>query len=1327
MFPVKVSFWTTLLLGTACMEVQAANELHVAPPPLGSNSNPGSFSQPFATIAHAELQTEAGDTVFLHEGVYRESVRFRRSGTPHAPISYQPYDDGQNPARVSISAFTIIEPGINGAGIWERHHGPIFKIQLTPEYGLGLGKSSILINGTPQKIARWPDAPVAYDFDWNGMASPQRATHDPSSAGPEPPYEGTFHTATYEDPALPNGAFNGWQGARIDTSPGGGVFRDTGIVTQSAESSVTFRYRPFPKPGAYAAKDDPYFLWNHLNALDQEGEYFFDIEGVSGPAYTLYLFPPGNTPPDQTTVEIRSREYGFDLNWTSHIHLKGLHFIGGGIECPVSSSSILMDDLHLRYCGSGLDTLQTGRAAIWLKGDGHKLLNSQIEYSYGGGVITLGTNTEIANNVIRNCMLYGVASFDSSDIHAHHNTIFENQGVNIHMYSPRGRFNYNHCYHAGKRVTDSASMNSNYNGDLQEMEVAYNWVHSNGARFNLARTEENGASRPIWGGGRGIRMDTSPSNVFIHHNLIWGISAPNLSLTLWALDPNQINYRNSMQRVYNNTVDGQIHIANRGSIGGIDIRNNICTEVREFGAEIDPHIVRNNFMTIGKFESRWPGNTSDNSLFRSATTGNFELVDTADAIDSGEHIPGITDSFAGEAPDAGALEHTGSSNPHWSAGALLRPKDAINLQFSVLVKPNSDRYLIVSGMPEGRIPAREFTIRLGSFILNDYRLVYSTVTHQGEAYFKVETEDLSGNIPVEFSLDGEVFQDNGILVNLQRSSLSIHNLDVVATTPTGGTQHTITGRGFGSGQWTVPLKMENTTGEDLNHAPVPVIFNTREHIERRRMHPDCSDLRVLHWETGKELKYWIESGRNSEATLLWVKYGDDSPLNNRFSHLDESGYYLSFGESGRESSSDPSIVYDYFPELLDEGLKVWVSANRLAEAYHDGDPISSWDNIVSPTSLTQADPSATPTLKLNQLNQLPAANFNGSDYLQINGFPQQVSEGLTVFSVIKSDPEHDPQGRLISIGNGKRETDNVRQGGESGWRVFGVKRAYSDNITAIGSGRRFTGHSHFMTADVAELMVFANLQSNSTGVGMDRIRKYLQRKYAIGNTARGVVETARLQGPTRFYLGTQLIDSVTILNSQTATFVSPPLPSPENHGDLAPPHLSPLLMGPVSLALTVERDNEISGAEQRFTYSLPAYDQWSRDNLPPGARGSLDDPDEDGIVNLLEFVTSSNALEPTAGPRFSISPPEADPPYIEFHRNTDATDVLLSIEYSSNLRDWTTVPDQSPDLSVINPAPLGDDPSLLIRYYPSTRVPKIFYRLRAMKIPIADTPDQDAN
>ena len=200
----NVSFQAFLFLGTSCISALGANQLHVAPPPLGSDSNPGTLSHPFATIAHAELQTQAGDTVFLHEGVYRESVRFRRSGTPHAPITYRPYDGEQTLAKVSLSTFKVIEPGVSGAGIWEQHRDSIFKIQLSQEYGLGVGKSSILIDGKAQKIARWPNAPKAFDFNWENMAAAQQAFHDPSSAGPEPPYEGTFFTASYHDPALPD-------------------------------------------------------------------------------------------------------------------------------------------------------------------------------------------------------------------------------------------------------------------------------------------------------------------------------------------------------------------------------------------------------------------------------------------------------------------------------------------------------------------------------------------------------------------------------------------------------------------------------------------------------------------------------------------------------------------------------------------------------------------------------------------------------------------------------------------------------------------------------------------------------------------------------------------------------------------------------------------------------------------------------------------------------------------------------------------------------------------------------------------------------------------
>ena len=57
----------------------------------GSNSNPGTISQPWLTIQHAANTVKAGATVYVFGGVYKESVNFPTSGTESAPIIFQSY------------------------------------------------------------------------------------------------------------------------------------------------------------------------------------------------------------------------------------------------------------------------------------------------------------------------------------------------------------------------------------------------------------------------------------------------------------------------------------------------------------------------------------------------------------------------------------------------------------------------------------------------------------------------------------------------------------------------------------------------------------------------------------------------------------------------------------------------------------------------------------------------------------------------------------------------------------------------------------------------------------------------------------------------------------------------------------------------------------------------------------------------------------------------------------------------------------------------------------------------------------------------------------
>jgi len=62
---------------------------HVAK--TGLNTNEGTFAFPYLTITQGLSVANAGDTVFVREGVYQESVSFPRSGTSGSPIVLRNY------------------------------------------------------------------------------------------------------------------------------------------------------------------------------------------------------------------------------------------------------------------------------------------------------------------------------------------------------------------------------------------------------------------------------------------------------------------------------------------------------------------------------------------------------------------------------------------------------------------------------------------------------------------------------------------------------------------------------------------------------------------------------------------------------------------------------------------------------------------------------------------------------------------------------------------------------------------------------------------------------------------------------------------------------------------------------------------------------------------------------------------------------------------------------------------------------------------------------------------------------------------------------------
>ena len=79
----KLFYMKNRALLFACVGILVCNgliakEYHVAK--SGSDTNPGTVEAPFLTISKAAMVLNAGDTVTVHSGTYREWVSPRNSG-----------------------------------------------------------------------------------------------------------------------------------------------------------------------------------------------------------------------------------------------------------------------------------------------------------------------------------------------------------------------------------------------------------------------------------------------------------------------------------------------------------------------------------------------------------------------------------------------------------------------------------------------------------------------------------------------------------------------------------------------------------------------------------------------------------------------------------------------------------------------------------------------------------------------------------------------------------------------------------------------------------------------------------------------------------------------------------------------------------------------------------------------------------------------------------------------------------------------------------------------------------------------------------------------
>ncbi|UCH35736.1 MAG: right-handed parallel beta-helix repeat-containing protein [Armatimonadota bacterium] len=166
MIPKRLAAVLTLALLAAGATAQAAETVFFVSP-TGSDANPGSMAQPFATVARARdavralSQDRRGDvTVVLRGGTYHltQPIRFdeQDSGGDDHPITY----------RNHVGEIPVLVAGQPVTG-WQRHRGGVFKA-LVPGLKDGrVGITQLLEDGVPAAVARIPNE------GWFRMADPE--------------------------------------------------------------------------------------------------------------------------------------------------------------------------------------------------------------------------------------------------------------------------------------------------------------------------------------------------------------------------------------------------------------------------------------------------------------------------------------------------------------------------------------------------------------------------------------------------------------------------------------------------------------------------------------------------------------------------------------------------------------------------------------------------------------------------------------------------------------------------------------------------------------------------------------------------------------------------------------------------------------------------------------------------------------------------------------------------------------------------------------------------------------------------------------------------
>ena len=396
-------------------------ELHLSP--RGSDANPGTQAQPFATLERARDEIRrlkqrgslpaGGVAVVLHGGRYPVVRTFalaaEDSGSAQAPIVYCAADR-ETPVFSGGARVTRFEP-VRDAAILQRlpeeSRGRVFQADLKAHgitsvpavrvggFASGAGFRShaaleLFFNGEAMPLSRWPNEGFVKIAEVRGTTA--QIGHGPAGVKEGVfSYDGDRPARWNEDLdiLLYGYWFYGWADsyeriARIDLEK-----REITL----APPFHTYGYR----------SGQPFKALNLLSEIDQPGEWYLDRRSL-----TLYFYPPSD--PARADVEISLAQAPFvELENVSHVSFEGLTWELGctdGIRVSGGEHCLLTGCTMRRFAGNG---------AQLVGGTAHGLLSCDV-YSMGrGGVVMTGGDRKTlrpGRHFVENCHIYELSRLD---------------------------------------------------------------------------------------------------------------------------------------------------------------------------------------------------------------------------------------------------------------------------------------------------------------------------------------------------------------------------------------------------------------------------------------------------------------------------------------------------------------------------------------------------------------------------------------------------------------------------------------------------------------------------------------------------------------------------------------------------------------------------------------------------------------------------------------------------------------------------------------------------------------------------------------------------